>query len=78
MKAILGDSFHKAAAAMEAVKLLHGNQYMVTERKKSMLNINLNANRQTTEPEKAHQVTKSEVGKEMQSRMKTIVLLVAE
>ena len=50
VKAILGDSFHKAAA-MEVVELFHGNQYMVTERKGSTLNTILNANKQTTETE---------------------------
>ena len=48
VKAILGDSLHKAAA-MEVVKLVQGNQYMVTQKKESTLNINLNANRPTTE-----------------------------
>ena len=50
VKAILRDSFHKAGP-MEVVALIWGNQYMVTEKKGSTLNINLNANRQTTEME---------------------------
>ena len=76
VKVILGDSFHKGAA-MEVVKLVWGNQYMVTESKGSMCHINLNVKRQTTEPEEVH-VTTSEVGKEMQLRMKTNVLTVVE
>ena len=50
---------------------------MVIERYCSMLNINLNANSQTTEPEKV-QMTKSEVGKQLQLRMKSNVLMVEE
>ena len=76
VKAILGESFHKAAA-MEVVELYQGNQYMVMERKGSTLNINLNMNWQTTEPEKVL-MTKSEVGQQLQLRMKTNVLMVEE
>ena len=46
----VGNSFHKTAA-MEVAELFQGNQYMVNKKKCSTLNINLNANRQTTEME---------------------------
>ena len=58
----MGTHFHNTAA-MEVVKLYQGNQYMVMERKGSTLNINLNVNRQTTEPEKV-QMEKSVVGQQ--------------
>ena len=50
---------------MEVVELFHGNQCMVTERNGSMLNTNLNSNRQTTETEQV-QTRKSEVGEELE------------
>ena len=76
MKAILADSFHKAAA-YPAVKLVWGNQYMVTQRKGTMWNITMNAQGQNVESGRVV-VNKSEVGHEMQSRAKTNLLTVAE
>ena len=76
VKAILADSFHKAAA-YAVVKLVGGNQYMVKQRKGNTLNITMNAQGQNVEAGKI-KVNKSEVGHEMQSRTKTIVLTVAD
>ena len=72
MKDILADLFHKAAA-YTVVKLVQGNQYMVTQRKGNTLNITTNAQGQKIESGKV-EVNKSEVGHEMQSRAKTNVL----
>ena len=41
VKAFLADSFHKATACM-IVELVRGNQYMVMQRKGTMLNITMN------------------------------------
>ena len=76
MKAILADSFHKPAAYM-VVELVHGNQYMVTQRKGNMMNITTKAQGQNIESGKM-EVNKSEVGNEMQSRAKTNVLTIAD
>ena len=40
VKAILVDSFHKASA-YTVTKLVWGNQYMVTQRKRNLLNITM-------------------------------------
>ena len=76
VKAILVDSFHKAAA-YTVFELVHGNQYIVTQRKGNMLNITMNAQGQNIESGKV-EVNKSEVGNEMQSRAKTNILTVAD
>ena len=76
MKAILVDSFHKAVA-YTVVEHVHGNQYMVTQRKGNMLSITTNAQGQNLESGKV-EVNKSEVGHEMQSRARTDVLTVAD
>ena len=76
VKAILVDSFHKAAA-YTVIELVCDNQYIVTQRKGNMLNITMNAQVQTMEIGKV-EVNKSEVGHEMQSRAKTNVLTVAD
>ena len=76
VKAIQADSFQKATA-YTVVKLVRGNQYMVTQRKGNTLNITMNAQGQNVEAGKI-KVNKSEVGHEMQSRAKTIVLTVAD
>ena len=76
VKAILADSFHKAAA-YTVVEVACDNQYMVTQRKGNMLNITMNAQGQNMESGKV-EVNKSEVGHEMQSREKTNVLTVAD
>ena len=60
MKAILAESFRKAAVYM-VLKLVHGNQYMVTERNGNMLNITMTAQGQNIESGKVA-VNKSEVG----------------
>ena len=76
VKAILTDSFHKAAVYM-VVELVHGNQYMVKQRKGNTLNITTYAQGQKIESGKV-EVNKSEVGNEMQSRAKTNVLTGAD
>ena len=45
---MLTDSFHKAAA-YTVVKLVYGNQYIVTQRKGNTLNITMNAQEQNIE-----------------------------
>ena len=76
MKAILADSFHRAAA-YTVVKLVCGNQYMVTQKKGNTLNITMNVQGQNMEYGKV-ELNKSEVGNEMQSRAKTSVLTIAD
>ena len=70
VKAILADSFHKAAAYM-VVELVHGNQ--LTQRKGNMLNITTNAQGQNMESGKV-EVNKSEVDNEIQSRRQMLFL----
>ena len=64
VKAVLADLFHKAAA-YAVIKLVWGNQYMVTQRKGNTLNITMNAQEQNVESGKID-VNKSEGGHEMQ------------